>query len=111
MSSKVNVYADEWKSEVVARVNYSVNLDCWDGRNWTNGGVGRHLGLTKLRDGRYVLIFQSEHDGERPYGLIVTPERALNEVLESHNEELLESKRFHGLTEYLEGLEEEDLDD
>ena len=39
---RVNVYADEFMEEVIARVRYNQNLDFWDGRNWQNGGVGRH---------------------------------------------------------------------
>ena len=50
---KVNVLED---GVVIARVEYNNNLDFWDGHNWTCGSTGRHLGLTQLRDGRFVLI-------------------------------------------------------
>ena len=43
---KVNVYED---GKVIARVQYNDNLDYWDGKNWTCGSIGRHLGLTRLR--------------------------------------------------------------
>lgn len=52
---RVNVYDEE--ENVIGRVRYNNNLDYWDGSNWTCGGLGKHKGLTKLRDGRYVLIY------------------------------------------------------
>ncbi|WP_041808492.1 hypothetical protein [Evansella cellulosilytica] len=97
MAYQVNVFEDEFKSEVVARVKYNEDLDFWDGRNRTNGGVGRHLGITKLKDGRYVLIYGTQWQGEKDYGLIVSPEEALNEILKSNNDELLDQKRFADL--------------
>ena len=94
MTYRINVYEDEFHSKVVARVKYNKILDYWDGRNWTNGGLGRHLGITKLKDGRYVLIYGTQWQGEKNYGMIVTPKEALNEVLKSNSIELLELKMF-----------------
>lgn len=94
---RINVFEDEFQLNVVARVQYNAALDYWDGRNWTNGGVGRHLGITKLKDGRYVLIYGTQWQGEKNYGMIVSPEEALNEIVKSHNTELLELKRFKNL--------------
>lgn len=99
--SKVNVYANEvdrlYPGTIIARVEYNNKLDYWDGHNWTNGGVGRHLGITRLRDGQYVLIYGTQHQGEQCYGLTVTDREALNEILRSGNEELLEKKKFEPL--------------
>ena len=91
---RVNVYADEFMEEVIARVRYNQNLDYWDGRNWTNGGVGRHKGLTKLRDGRFVLIHGTDWQGGKDWAEIISPEQALQEILKSGNTELLETKKF-----------------
>lgn len=102
MANKVNVY-DEGDN-IVARVNYNQNLDYWDGSNWQNGGVGRHLGLTKLKDGRFVLIHGTQWEGERDYGEIISAERALQEVLEAGNDELLK-KYFPDALEKLEAEE------
>ena len=88
---RVNVYED---GDVIARVRYNQNLDYWDGRNWTNGGVGRHKGLTKLRDGRYVLIHGTQWQGEKDWAEIISPEQALQEILKSGNTELLDTKKF-----------------
>jgi hypothetical protein len=96
-SYRINVFEDEFHSKVVARVKYNADLDYWDGRNWTNGGVGRHLGITKLKDGSYVLIYGTQWQGEKDYGVIVPPEEALNEILKSNNTELLNQKRFEDL--------------
>ncbi|MEW9110046.1 MAG: hypothetical protein AB2374_11910 [Cytobacillus gottheilii] len=96
-SYRINVFGDKLHSKVVARVKYNETLDYWDGHNWTNGGVGRHLGITKLKDGRYVLIFGTQWQGENDYGVIVSPEKALNEILISNNSELLNMKRFADL--------------
>ena len=97
MTYCVNVYEDEFHSKVVSRVKYNQILDYWDGCNWTNGGFGRHLGINKLKDGRYVLIYGTQWQGEKDYGMIVTPRKALNEVLKSNNAELLEKKIFEDL--------------
>ena len=61
---RINVYNDEMSNEVIARVRYNSNLDYWDGHNWSNGGVGRHKGLTKLKNGQYVLINGSNWQGD-----------------------------------------------
>ena len=69
--AKVPVY-DE--GEVVARVEYNSNLDFWDGRNWTSGSTGRHLGYTRLKSGKFVLIHGTQWQGERASAEVVTPE-------------------------------------
>lgn len=101
--SKINVYDG---CEVIARVNYNDNLDFWDGRNYTCGSTGRHKGLTKLKDGRYVLIHGTQWQGERDYAEIITTEEALQEILRSGNTGLLESKKFLDLQETYAKLEE-----
>ena len=95
---RVNVYENENQyylgGDIIARVRYNSCLDYWDGRNWTSGGVGRHKGLTKLRDGRYVLIHGTDWQGEKDWAEIISPEQALQEILKSGNTELLETKKF-----------------
>ena len=88
---RVNVYKGD---KIVARVRYNQNLDYWNGRNWTNGGVGLHKGLTKLRNGRFVLIHGSQWQGEKGWAEIISPEQALHEILASGNTELLNKKKF-----------------
>ena len=95
--SKVNVYDDN--GDIVARVEYNDNLDHWDGSNWTSGSTGRHLGLTKLQDGSYVLIHGTQWQGERDHAEIVSADQALQEILQSGNAELLEERRFSELKE------------
>jgi len=107
---RINVYDDD--NNVVARVRYNQNLDFWDGRNWSCGALGRHKGLTKLKDGRYVLIHGSDYEGERDYGEIISPQRALQEILKSGNTELLKLKKFKELKElYDKTMVDEELDD
>ena len=102
---RVNVYeGPEYRERVIARVRYNNLLDYWDGRNWTNGGAGMHKGITKLKDGRYVIIIGSQWQGAKDYGYIVTPEEALQEILRSGNTELLESERFAELKKLQEEL-------
>ena len=92
---RVNVYMDRYEmKEVVARVRYNQNLDYWDGRNWQNGGTGRHKGITKLKDGRYVIIKGTDWQGERDYAYVVDAEEALQEILKAQRLELLETKKF-----------------
>lgn len=108
---RVNVY--DGNNNVVARVRYNSCLDYWDGRNWTNGGVGRHKGLTKLKDGRYVLIHGTQWQGEKDWAEIITPEQALQEILKSGNTELLETKKFAELKKLCEEslIEEDELEE
>ena len=108
---RVNVYDG---NDVVARVRYNQDLDYWNGRNWQNGGLGLHKGITKLRDGRYVLIHGTDWQGERDWAEIVSPEQALQEILRSGNTELLDTKKFAELKKLYEEkylLEDDDLEE
>lgn len=105
MSYKINVYPgetfddEEFARTVIARVNFNTILDYWNGSNFQNGGTGLHKGLTKLRDGRYVLILGSEWPGGKSAGYTISDERALNEIIESGNLDLLKLKKFEDLKE------------
>jgi len=98
---RVNVYENQHglflNGEVIARVRYNQDLDYWDGRNWQNGGVGRHKGITKLKDGRYVIIIGTDWQGERDCAYVVDAEEALQEILKAQRLELLDTKKFAGL--------------
>jgi hypothetical protein len=87
----------DYEGEIIAEVEYNSNLDFWDGRNWTNGGTGRHSGLTQLSDGRYVLIHGTQWQGERDTAEIITPEQAIQEIMRSGSTELF--NRFPELRE------------
>ncbi len=91
----VNVYDEN--GQIVGRVNYNSNLDHWDGHNHTCGSTGRHLGITKLKDGRFVLIHGTQWQGEQDSAEIVTPEEALQAILNSGNEGLLDEEKFSEL--------------
>lgn len=91
---------------VIAWVKYNSNLDYWNGRNWTCGGLGLHKGLAKLKDGRYILIHGTDWQGERDWGEIISPRRALEEVIKSGNTDLLEQPRFKELKELAEQMVE-----
>ena len=60
----VNVYEN---GEIIADVDYNTNLDVWNGQNWQSGGTGKHRGLTRLEDGRFVLIYGSDWQGVEDY--------------------------------------------
>lgn len=106
--AKVNVYEG---GKVIARVQYNDNLDFWDGRNWTCGSTGRHLGLTRLRkSGQYVLIHGTDFQGEQDRAEIVTDEEAYRAIISSGNTELLD--KFPDLRRFEEDLDtDEDLDE
>ncbi|MEK5216709.1 hypothetical protein [Psychrobacillus sp. FSL H8-0487] len=92
----INVYDNE--NSIIARVNYNNLLDYWDGRNYSNGGIGMHLGITKLRNlDKYVLIKGTEWSGQQQQAYIVSDEEALQEILESNNTELLDKGKFKRL--------------
>lgn len=108
--SKVNVYDED--GSAVARVEYNEKLDFWDGRNWTSGSAGYHEGITKLRDGSFVLIHGSQWQNDRSSAEIVTPETALDAILRSGNTNILEEKKFSELKTLMEtSMREEEPDE
>ena len=110
---RVNVYeGPEYNEQVIARVRYTDNLDYWDGNNFTNGGTGMHKGITKLKDGRYVIIIGTQWQGAKDYAYVVSPEEAVQEIIRSGNLELFDTKKFAELKKvYEEMMIEEDDDD
>ena len=110
----VKVYRDETKQELIGVVNYSENLDFYDGRNFQNGGFGYHKGLTKLKNGSYVIIIGSNWEDVQDYAYVVSDKEALREIIESGNLELLKEGRFKKLRMLYEEtmiIEEEDDDE
>jgi len=110
MSNKyqVSVYGDDDK--VIARVQYNSILDFWDGHNWTCGsGAGHHKGITKLKDGRYVIINGTDWQGERDKAHVISKEQALQEILKSNHVELLKTKKFKELKELYKTTNQEEL--
>ena len=86
------------ESEIIAEVEYNNNLDFWDGRNYTCGSTGRHKGLTRLVDGRYVLIHGTQWQGEKDSAHVISEEQACQEILRSGNTDLF--KYFPDLEKY-----------
>lgn len=88
----VNVYegGDEYGNgkKVVARVKYNSCLDHWDGHNWTNGSTGRHLGITRLKNKKFVLIHGTQWQGDKDHAEIVSDEDALQAILDNDPDEL-----------------------
>ena len=78
--------------DVIATVRENTNLDRWDGNNWNCGSNGNHKGLTKLKDGRYVLIHTTQWIGGEDSAEIISPEQAVKEIFESRNEYVLFNK-------------------
>ena len=77
--------------EIIAQVNYNTNLDYWDGNNQTCGSIGRHMGLTRLKkSGEYVLIHTTPWQGERDTAEVISPLRAVQEIVRSGNENLFD---------------------
>lgn len=93
--SEIGVFDEN--NDLVASVKINTNLDYWDGRNWTCGSTGRHKGLTKLSDGRYVLIHTTQWQGERAHAEIITNKQALSEIYNSGNLDLLKDPKFEDL--------------
>lgn len=92
---RIKVYDDDGK--VISRVRYNRDLDLWDGRNFSNGGIGRHKGITKLGDGRYVIIYGNDLIGVEEYGKVVSNEIALQEIMKAQRLDLLNTKKYHSL--------------
>lgn len=75
--------------QVIGEVEYTQNLDFYDGRNYTCGCPGRHKGLAQ-KSGEYALIHGTQWQGERDYGELISADRAVQEILESGNTELFD---------------------
>ena len=97
MAKEYRVNVTDEDGNALGRVRYNSNLDYWDGRNWSNGGVGIHLGLTKLKDGSYVLIHGTQWEGAIDSAKVVSPMMALQSILKSQNLDLLDTKKFKDL--------------
>lgn len=109
----VNVTSCQEDSDIIARVQYNSNLDYFNGRNYENGGTGMHKGLTKLRDGRYVLIIGTQWQGCTDTAYIISAKEALQEIMKSGNMDLLKTKKFKQLKELYDsaGFESEESDE
>lgn len=99
----VNVYDD---GELIATVKYNQNLDVWNGSNYQNGGTGLHLGITKLEDGKYVLIHGSDWEGDSDWAEIIGDKKAY-ELIIKYNSDMLEWKAFQELKKFKEELIQE----
>lgn len=93
----VNVF--DRSGEIIADVDYNNNLDRWNGQNWQSGGTGKHRGLTRLEDGRFVLIHGSDWQGVESYAELISKEDALQEILKSRDLDLLDEFELRGLYE------------
>lgn len=102
--SRIPVYDDD--GNIVARVEFNNNLDYWDGHNYSCGSMGEHLGITRLKDGRFVIINGTDWQGQRDTAHIASKEDALAAVIRSGNEELMQ-KYFAAEVKKLDEQEEE----
>ena len=93
----VNIYDES--GEIIGTVKYNSNLDVYNGRNYQNGGTGRHLGISKVSNGRYVLIHGSDWQGERDYAEIISDYEAFQKIMK-YSPELLEEEKFKDLSIY-----------
>lgn len=75
--------------DVIGMVEYTDNLDFWDGSNNTCGSPGHHLGIGKTKDGRFYLVYGTQWQGERDRAEIVSEEAAKEAVLR-HNPDIYE---------------------
>jgi len=102
--SKINVFDND---KIIAIVEYNDILDYWDGCNMTNGGVGKHKGITKLKNGPYVIIYGSQWAGSKDYAVVMNNEDALQQILRAGRADLLEKKKFAELKVLYENMTKE----
>jgi putative transposon-encoded protein len=111
MDSLVSVYAGE--NNIVARVKYNEKLDYWDGRNFTCGQTGRHLGYTRLENsGLFVLIHGSQWQGEKSYGVVCSPYELIQAALRTgHIDDVIAEypELNHAKNEFIEEEESESI--
>jgi len=95
---------------IIARVQYNANLDFFDGNNMTCGEMGRHLGITRLQDGRYVLIHGTQWQGERNWAEVVMDGEALDAIMRTGHSELLNEPKYAPLKELAESTLIEEME-
>ena len=61
---------------VKGMVEYTSNLDHWDGHNYTSGSTGHHIGVSKTKSGEFYVCHGTQWQGERDYAEIITEEQA-----------------------------------
>lgn len=103
--AKVNVHNGE---EIVARVEYNELLDNWDGNCRSSGGAGHHLGIAKLKSGKFVLIYGTEWEGEHDMASVVSDKESMFAVLKSGHDELLDQPKYARLKELSEKMDGEE---
>lgn len=92
----VNILSDDME-RVIGRVEANTNLDYWDGNNMQHGGLGHHLGLTRLKTGELVLIHTTNLQGDSDWAEIVDEDKAMQAILIADAVHLLEEPRFKKL--------------
>lgn len=97
--ARVSVYNN---GVVIASVEYNNNLDTWNNGNWNCGSPGRHKGLTRLKNGSYVLIRGTQWQNERDSAEIISANQALQEILQAGVYELFNEPMFEELKELYE---------
>ncbi len=75
--------------EIVGVVEYTNNLDRWDGRNMSSGSLGRHIGIGKTKDGKYYVCHGTQWENETDFAEIVSEEEAKKLCLK-HNPDIYE---------------------
>ncbi|MBN1574739.1 MAG: hypothetical protein JW984_16200 [Deltaproteobacteria bacterium] len=83
--SKVTLYDEN--GNALGLVAYTDNLDHWDGHNMTCGATGRHLGVGKLKDGRFYVCHGTNWQGEKNHAELISEEEAKSLVL-SHRADM-----------------------
>jgi hypothetical protein len=82
---------NELNGEIIGDVEYNENLDSWDGRNYSNGGVGMHKGFGYLEEeDQFYIIIGSQWQGSQDYAYICSEEELIREMIDSDNSEEIE---------------------
>lgn len=82
----VRLFDDEM---AIGTVEYTSNLDHWDGSNHTCGSVGRHMGIGKLKNGEFYVCHGTQWQGERDTANVITEDEAKSLALQ-HNPDIYE---------------------
>jgi hypothetical protein len=67
----------------------------WNGRDWCRG-QGLHLGISRLKNGKFVLIHGSQWEGSKDYAEVISDSEALQEIMDA-DPDILEEPKFSDL--------------
>ena len=80
---------------VVAIVKYVQNLDTWDGRNFSSGSAGQHIGIRKITRGvfagKWYVCYGTDWQGQEDEAFLLEDEEDAKQICLDYDPDSYES--------------------